>query len=162
MATERPTNRRFGIRIEPDPSQQVKTPWDRESINSVTHHFLPFFDEIKPIAAYLRIGEDLETEHEDLSLLADPRKHRKLPILDVLHLVTFVHAPDELAVELRLYDAMHEWSNSKTNPDQQLNLHFYPLPFPTTIGLIDTLEKAHAHFNITPEDHEQIWPHFPK
>lgn len=158
MSTERPVPQRFGIRIEPGPSQVVETTWDQESIEAVITHFSPVFEQTRPLAVYIRLGEGLEIEHEDLSLLMDAEKRKKLPTLTVLHMVTFLAEVDEFDSANKYYGAEYDWGRNRAKKEQHLHVHPYPIPFPTSSELVDTLEKALQHFHISALDYEQVYP----
>jgi hypothetical protein len=157
---------RFGIPIEPSEGQKTSTTWDRESIEAAVEHFKPVFEETKSLRVYIRIGEDTETEHEDLSLLMDAGERPSLPVQNVLHIVTFLPGPDNdtndaldkfFDVKAKYYVAEAEWYGKQAREGQYIDVRPYPIPFPVSGEPVDTLDKALKHLHIS-EAYQQIYP----
>ena len=149
---------RFGIPIEPAEGQEASTTWDRKSIEAAVEHFRPVFEETKPLGIYIRVGEDYETEHEDLSLLMEAGKRPSLPVQNVLHIVTFLPGPDNdtndaldkfFNVKAKYYAAEPEWYRKQTKENQHIHVHLYPIPYLVRGEPVDTLNKALKHLHIS-------------
>ncbi len=159
MATERPVPEGFGMRLEPQSSRRAQTSWDRAAIDSVITNLHPVFEQLRPIAVYLRLGAD--PDHEPSSLSPHRRRgSKRLPDPEVLHMITFTHADGDLDDEFKIYDAADNWNSTVAKGGQRLSAHIFDIPLPTSMVKepVDTLEKALDFLLITPEDHEQIYP----